>query len=146
MVDGDDAGDNYVTELIRATTPLSAIIQLPPGWTIEDVVCWMLEPGGTAALDALSSALAGFSFETLDCLRHLLKTKNCKDTSTIGLKEDLLAHDVVVGIMDTNDQCRERVVSFCEALVCTAIGVQHAHIVHDIPRSSAAARVFRFTP
>jgi predicted ATPase len=145
MVDGDAAGDNYVTELKAKTPPPFLIIQLPVGWTIEDIVRWMLEPGGAAALATLSAALPGFMFATLDALRDLLKTSNNKGTNTVGLKEDVLAHETIAGVLDTTPVCRARVVNFCEALVSAAIGANHAQIVSDAARSTAAVRVVRFT-
>ncbi|MBI2927860.1 MAG: AAA family ATPase [Verrucomicrobia bacterium] len=146
MVDGDEAGDNYVTELKAKMPPPSLIIQLPTGWTIENVVRWMLDPGGAAALTTLSAALPGFTFASLDALRDLLKTSNNKGTNTVGLKEDVLAHDAIVGVLDATPECRARVVTFCEALVSAAIGADHAQIVPDAARSTVAARVVRFTP
>jgi len=146
MVDGDAAGDTYVSELKSKTQPPSLIIQLPPDWTIEDVVCWMLEPGGAVALATLTEALPGFTFASLDTLRDLLKTNNNKGTNTVGLKEDVLAHDAIVGVLDATLSCRARIVDFCEALVSAAIGTNHPQIVQDVPRSTAAVNVARFTP
>lgn len=146
MVDGDAAGDTYVAELKTKTPPPSLIIQIRAGWTIEDVVCWMLEPGGAAALATISAALPGFTFASLDALRDLLKTSNDKGTNTVGLKEDVLAHDAIAGVLDATPECRARVVTFCEALVSAAIGASHTQIVPDATRSTPAVRVVRFTP
>ncbi|OGV64636.1 MAG: hypothetical protein A3K19_29870 [Lentisphaerae bacterium RIFOXYB12_FULL_65_16] len=146
MVDGDTAGDAYVTQLKAKTPPPSLIIQLPDGWTIEDAVLWMLEPGGAALVVALSDALPGFVFASLDALRDLLKTSNNRGTNTVGLKEDVLAHDAIAAALDGNPACRERVVTFCEALVSAATGANHSQISPDVPRSTAAVRVVRFTP
>lgn len=146
LVDGDAAGDAFVTELKTKMPPPAVIIQLPTGWSIENIVCWMLEPGGAVALATLSAALPGFALASLDALGDLLKTSNNKGTNTVGLKEDVLAHDAVVGVLDGTPACRERVVSFCEALVSAATGANHAQIAPDVPRSTAAVRVVRFTP
>ena len=146
MVDGDAAGDTYVTELKTKTPPPSLIIQLRAGWTIEDVVCWMLEPGGAAALATISAALPGFAFASLDALRDLLKTSNDKRTNTVGLKEDVLAHETIAGVLDATPALRSRVVNFCEALVSGAIGTNHEQIVPDAARSTVAVNVVRFTP
>lgn len=146
MVDGDAAGDGYVTDLKAKTPPPSLIIQLLAGWTIEDVVRWMLDPGGASALATLSTGLPGFTFASLDALRDLLKTTNNRGTNTIGLKEDVLAHEAIMGVLDATPACRARVVAFCEALVCAATGTNHAQIVQDAARSTPAVRVVRFTP
>jgi putative ATP-dependent endonuclease of the OLD family len=146
MVDGDVAGDTYVTELKAMMLPPSLIIQLPSGWTIENVVRWMLDPSGLPALATLSAALPGFTFESLDALHDLLTTSNDKGTNTVGLKEDVLAHDAIAGVLDATHECRARVVTFCEALVSAAIGTNHAQIVSDATRSTQAVKVVRFTP
>jgi energy-coupling factor transporter ATP-binding protein EcfA2 len=146
MVDGDAAGDNYVTELKAKMPPPFLIIQLSAGWTMEDVVRWMLDPGGAVALATLSAALPGFLFTSLDGLRDLLKTSNNRGTNTVGLKEDVLAHDAIAGILDAIPACRARVVTFCEALVSAAIGAIHQQIVTDAARSTAVVKVVRFSP
>jgi hypothetical protein len=146
MVDGDAAGDTYVTDLKAKTPPPSLIIQLPVGWTIEHVVHWMLEPGGAAALATLSAALPGFTFASLDALRDLLKTSNNKRTNTVGLKEDVLAHDAIAGVFEATPECRARVVAFCEALVSAAIGANHVQIVPDAAHSTTIVKVVRFLP
>jgi hypothetical protein len=106
----------------------------------------LLDPGGAGALAALSTALPGFAFASLDALRDLLKTANNRGTNTIGLKEDVLAHEAIMGVLDATPTCRARVVTFCEALVCAATGANHAQIVPDAARSTSAVRVVRFSP
>ena len=146
MVDGDAAGDGYVTTLKALARPPFLIIQLPAGWTIEDVVRWMLDPSGAAELATLSAALPGFAFASLDALRDLLKTSNNKGTNTVGLKEDVLAHEAIAEVLDSSPTCRARVVSLCEALICAATGANHAQIATDAVRSTVAVKVVRFAP
>jgi hypothetical protein len=146
MVDGDAAGDTYVSELKILTPPPFLVIQLATGWTIEDVVRWMLDPSGAAELAILSAALPGFALASLDELRDLLKTSNNRGTNTVGLKEDMLAHEAVAGILDSSPACRARVVNFCEALVSAATGADHSQIATDAARSTDTVRVVRFAP
>lgn len=146
MVDGDAAGDGYVVTLKTLTRPPSLIIQLATGWTIEDVVRWMLDPSSAAELAALSTGLPGFTFASLDTLRDLLKISNNRGSNTVGLKEDVLAHEAVAGILESSPACRARVVSFCEALVSAATGAGHAQISADPVRSTEKVRVVRFAP
>lgn len=144
MVDGDPAGDKYVAELLAQTPCASLVLQLPAGWTIEDVVRWMLDPAGAAAAKALQAALPDFKFASLDEFRDLLKTKNSK--GACGLKENVLAHEIVVGVLDESAGCRARIVEFCEALVSAATGSAHARIVKDDARSNASVTLVRFSP
>jgi putative ATP-dependent endonuclease of OLD family len=143
LVDGDSAGDGYVTNLLANTPPPRAIFQLPAGWTIEDVVRWILEPGGAAVLANLKTELTGFSFSTLDELNVLLKTVNDQKSKTAGLKEDVLAHEAIIGILDLDPSCRARVVEFCEALVCAATGASHPRAIKQAS-STPSVSVYRF--
>lgn len=146
MVDGDTAGDDYVTSLKIKVPPPAIIIQLPVGWSIENVVCWMLNAGGVDVLAKLSSALPGFTFSSIEELLDLLKTTNNRRTNTVGLKEDVLAHDVIAGIFEATQACRDRVVIFCEALVSAVLGLNHAQITYDNIRSINKIKVLRFIP
>ena len=144
LVDGDAAGDGYVTDLLAANPAPPIILQLPAGWTIEDVVRWMLDPGGNPVLTAIQGGIPNFNFPTLDALRDLLKTPN--KNNVVGLKEDVLAHEIVVSAIEENPACRARAVEFFEALVSAATGGNHARIVKDAVRSTANGAVLRFTP
>ena len=144
MVDGDAAGDGYVTELLAANPASPMILQLHAGWTIEDVVRWILDPGGNPVLAALQGGLPGFNFANLDALRDLLKTPNANNVN--GLKENVLAHEIVVGAIEEFPACRARAVEFCEALVAAATGANHARMVKDVGRSTPLIAVMRFTP
>jgi putative ATP-dependent endonuclease of OLD family len=42
LVDGDGAGDDYCKELRRLGHPPALICQLKQGWTIEDVIAWVI--------------------------------------------------------------------------------------------------------
>jgi energy-coupling factor transporter ATP-binding protein EcfA2 len=144
MVDGDVAGDGYVADLLKKKLPTRLIIQLPTAWTIEDIVRWMLDPGGHQALAALKAGLPDYAFATLDLFRDLLKTQNA--AGQVGLKENVLAHEIVAGVLDELPACRARVVEFCQALVSAATGLAHARIAADGERSTADTRVVRFVP
>lgn len=144
MVDGDAAGDGYVTELLAKKPPIKLILQLPAVWTIEDAVLWMLDPDGAQALTALQAGIPGFAFATLDQFRDLLKKPNAN--GQLGLKENVLAHEIVAGALDELPACRARLVEFCEALVSAATGLPHARIAPDAARSTAEISVLRFVP
>lgn len=146
MVDGDAAGDGYITTLQALTPPPALIIQLPAGWTIEDIVRWMLDPSGAAEIATLSATLSGFAFASLNELCALLKTSNNRNAGIVGLKEDVLAHEAIASVIESTLACRARAVTFCEALVSAAIGANHAQIAPDAARSTEAVRVVRFAP
>lgn len=143
LVDGDSAGDGYVTSLLANTPPPHTIFQLPAGWTIEDVVRWILEPGEAAALANVKSELSAFPFATLDELKTLLKTVNDQKNKIVGLKEDVLAHEAIIGVVGSIPGCRARVVEFCEAIVSAAMGASHPRTIKQASSTSSVS-VYRF--
>lgn len=144
LVDGDGAGDGYVQELLALNPSVGLVIQLPPQWTIEDAVHWMLEPGGADVLGALQAALPEWKFASLGALLALLKQPNARGQT--GLKEDVLAHEIIAGVIEETAPCRARLVEFCEALVCAANGSAHPRLSQDLGRSIATVSVVRFQP
>lgn len=144
IVDGDGPGDEYLAGLAGIAPSPFLVVQLPVGWTIEDAVVWMLEAEAGATAKCLAAAFPGFAIPSLDVLRGLLKTCNDKSKNLVGLKEDVLAHDEICGVLEVTPACRARAVTFCEALVSAAQGKEHPNIVPDVPRSSAGVKVVRF--
>lgn len=121
LVDGDKAGDDYAKKLVALSPAPSAIIQWPTGWTIEDVVRWIMEPGGAALLASLQGELSHVTFASLDALRDLLRTENDQKKSTTGLKQDHVSHEVIVAALEHDAAVRGRAAEVCEALVRIAL-------------------------
>lgn len=122
LVDGDKAGDDYAKKLLTLARPPSAIVQWPTGWTIEDVVRWIMEPGGGALLNSLQSELSHVTFASLDALRDLLRTENDQKKGTTGLKQDHVSHEAIVAVLEHEPAVRARAADVCEALVRVALG------------------------
>ncbi len=117
LVDGDKAGDKYAKDLIALSPPPDAIIQWPVDWTVEDVVKWIMEPGGPTLLSALQAELGHVSFTSFDELRDLLRTD-----SKPGLKADGVSHDAIAALLEHEAAARARAAEVCEALVHVALG------------------------
>ena len=145
LVDGDSAGDGYVTTLLGSSSPPEAIVQWPSGFTIEDVVAWILGADEPSVLGEIQKALAGFTIGTVDDLRDLLRRNNDAKKGIVGLKEDVLAHEIVIGEIERSASCRARLVTVYEALVSVATGPISAAMVLA-PASTATTKVYRFQP
>lgn len=145
LVDGDAPGDQYVEDLLALPYPPETVVQWPFAWTIEDVVAWVLEAGGTPVLDDIKPAIPDCGVSTLDDLRALLKTPNDRGRRVFGLKEDAVVHDAVAAAIDRTPACRVRVLELCEALVGAALGHPGAHTTKE-SRSNARSTVYRFVP
>ncbi len=137
LVDGDSAGDQYVKALSKMPEPPLAIVQWPKNWTIENVVGWILESPGAAALPAISSALENrFALNSLSDLVSLLKMKS----NANGLKDDIVAHDSILGTL--TESSLERTALILDALVDAATVFQHPNLV----RENGAVPHLRFAP
>lgn len=147
LVDGDQAGNEYAKKLATCARPPSAIIQWPAGWTIEDVVRWIMEPGGSTLLTSLRGELTHVKFDSLDALRDLLRTVNDQKAGTIGLKQDHVSHEAIVAVLEHHDAVRARASEVSEALVRVAIGSTEgfARLAH-VGGASTMTPLYRFVP
>ena len=136
LVDGDPAGDGYVRNLLHLTMPPDRVLQWQPGAEIEDVVVWIVEGGGGAALSAAVTELAPWvSVSTVEELRAALKSK-CRPG---GIKDDLLAHEALATVIAAHQGCRDRTTALCDALVAAV--QQTPHLMLQPGTSGATVRV-----
>lgn len=143
LVDGDDAGNGYVRDLAKLTPAIDAVIQWPAGWTVEDVVGWILEVVPSSAISEIATELDMPA--TVRCLADLvaaLKTGNIKG-QPLGLKENVLAHDVVVLALRQVPAAVTRAAEVCDFLVCVALGSPHHRAAID---KTATPPHYRFVP
>ena len=139
LVDGDPAGDQYVKQLLELSAGPDAIVQWPAGWTIEDIVGWCFADG-TDVLDEVRDGVgASWSFKNVAELVALLRTKNDTVAKTWGLKEDVVAHDAIAGVL--REHRATRVAELLDALVSAALGQGHSRLV-----LVEGSRVRRFSP
>jgi len=118
VVDGDSAGDRYVEDLCKSAQKPDAIIQLPEKLVMEDLVGWLVAAGGDACLNSIKRELGGsWIINDLSDLVSLLRTANNQKTETIGLKEDLIAHDCIVAAMRENETSAKRAAELLDAFV-----------------------------
>jgi energy-coupling factor transporter ATP-binding protein EcfA2 len=87
LVDGDDAGDGYVTALSALDEPPAAIIQWPNGWEMENVIAWMVEADPTILSDE-QLVEAGVPPTVADFLEKLVEKKT--DEVMHGLLADAM--------------------------------------------------------
>ncbi len=143
LVDGDEAGDGYVTALLALAQPPSRILQLPAAWTIEDVLGWIVTAGGGALLDVLRT--------TLDRPLHDVAslTEQLKLPASLGgLKADYLAYEALVGTLRTNEPALERARRFLADLRVSTEATDSQPPAHwtPTPQSSDSTLVLRWAP
>lgn len=143
LLDGDASGNQYRAALLKAKRKPSLVLQWRTGWTIEDVVGWILESGGVAVLKAAQEALRDHTFTSVAELVDLLKRENKK--AVVGLKSDLLAHDEICQVIAEHDACLGRAGKLCDAMVSATTESPEASMVRQ-PQSTRLVAVFRFEP
>ena len=142
LVDGDPAGDGYVTDLLACQLPPCCVMQWPTGWAVEDAVRWALDADADTLLRAINARLER-EFRSLDELVIALKST---DGRAGGLKAHYMAHEEIAGAMRKSVECVERVEALLEAVTRGVLGrldgFQHLEV--DVPRSTDATTVCRF--
>jgi putative ATP-dependent endonuclease of the OLD family len=103
LVDGDSAGNDYVTSLLSLASPPALILRWPDGWVIEDVISWIVE-GDLNTLPGLS-AILGETCDSPEGLADLLE----KTTAQGGRKGDVVAYELVVAAIADRPECLARI-------------------------------------
>ncbi len=121
VVDGDADGQRYADALDAALEPPAVIVRWPDGWTIENVVGWILgadQPSVLAALDV------DWGADNLEALVTMLKSK---DRAANGLKGDYVAYEAIADLIGQLELCRARARIFLNDLASAVNGA-------DVPR------------
>lgn len=144
LVDGDTAGDAYITALLDCRPAPCCVIQWPVGWTIEDAVRWTLDADSTLILAEINIRLDR-QFESLADLVVALKNTNGQAG---GLKSHYMAHEDIAGVMRNVGPCVHRVERLLETVTRVMLdridGFEHIEL--DGVRSLAGINVCRFRP
>jgi hypothetical protein len=114
LVDGDAAGNDYVSALLSLPNPPTAILQWAQDDAIEEMLIWLLEPLPSEQVAALSSVLPQ-PVASLKDLLGLLKTKR-SSSSPNGLKADYLAYEEIVRFIRNSDLCASRATTLLAAI------------------------------
>ena len=142
LVDGDPAGDRYVTDLLSCDPPPCCVIQWPTGWAVEDIIRWVLDAEATTLLNEINNRLER-QFLSLDELVEALKNN---DGRTGGLKTHYMAHEDIAGAMRMSQACVRRAEELLESVTRAVLnrcdGLEH--LVVDETRSRGSVYVYRF--
>jgi hypothetical protein len=143
VVDGDADGTAYASALAALSNRPEAILQWPVDWTIENVVGWIVAAGGATAIAGIQGGLGpNWPVATVAELVTLLRTPNDLHAKVFGLKEDIVAHEVILDAIREIPACVARASAVCECLVRVALGEPHARALLIDPE--ATPKQFRF--
>jgi hypothetical protein len=141
LVDGDKAGDDYIAGLLACRHSPQTIIQWHSGWSIEDVIAWVLEASQTWISD-LNSAM-GRSLGNEQEARRFLLNKVAQG----GIKEDLIAHDMIAATIRANPQSLARARALLSELRKAVVGTTTVLEAFKLDkRSTSKATILEFNP
>lgn len=142
LVDGDQAGSAYVTDLLSCSPTPCCVMQWPSGWEIEDAVRWTLDADAIFLLSQINTRLDR-NYQSLDELVASLKNTSGQ---TGGLKAHYMAHEDIAGAMRRSQPCVQRVERLLEAVTRAVLGKldDFTHLELDATRSRDDVAVYRF--
>ena len=142
IVDGDQAGDDYLASVAQLPSPPSRSIRWPDGWAIEHVVGWVLGAAEPDVLAALSDALGRTATSVEEVVRWLATA-----SGDGGLKTDWIAYEAVAQIVSEHAPAATRARQLLSAIARVCIGREKDQTLFE-PHSGApqGLKVFVLTP
>lgn len=137
LVDGDQQGTAYAAALAAAGEPPSVILRWPDGWTMEQVVGWILEADPAAALTQVQAVLDPPPADVATLVTRL----GSKDRAAHGLKDDRIAYEIIAAVIGDRPLCRVRARDLLNALATTAMGDASPLFTGD-PAGDPRIRIF----
>ena len=104
LVDGDAAGDKYERGLTAGADGVRKVLRWPEGWTIEDVVGWIIAADEIPVMARLNQALRCAPRDRPTLVARLKSGDRAED----GLKGDLVAYELVASALADNRLCAAR--------------------------------------
>jgi len=123
LVDGDADGDRYAAELSDPAVGVRRVLRWPDGWTIEDVVCWILEADEAAVMHRINGALAVAPGNRALLLARL----KSYDRAQNGLKGDLVAYELIANALVDHPPCVTRARNMLHAIAQSCAGNATPH-------------------
>lgn len=118
LVDGDKDGDRYADELADPEAGVHKVLHWADGWTIEDVIGWVLEADKDAAMEKLNQNMAEPPGDHATLLARL---KSC-DRAQHGYKGDLVVYEIIANVLTEHPPCRQRAREILNAIAEACIG------------------------
>lgn len=143
LVDGDDAGDEYVKKLLRLAMPPKLILQWQEGWFVEDAIGWILQADADSLEENLSERLDYVGFADLDDLVDRFKVKKGERR----LKTDYLAYEEVGAAVRETPAAIDRAELVLQAVTLACLGRHdESPLLAEDERSTTNTRVLRIAP
>lgn len=141
LVDGDAAGRGYADALDAPGAGAKKVLILPPDWTIENLVGWIIQGDEAAVMARLNQELVPAPND-LATLVVRLKTN---DLAQQKLKGDGVAYEIIANVLSDRPNCRARARAALHAIAETCAGVATRHFTAEQRAAGALPRLV-FTP
>lgn len=139
LVDGDAAGVGYADALDVPGASVKKILRWPDGWTIEDVVGWVIEADEAAVIARLDVDLAAPSGDQATLVTRLKSS----DRTQNGLKGDGVAYEIIANAFSESERCRRRVCVLLHAIAEACAGAETVNFsMEQLPAAHIPRLVF----
>jgi hypothetical protein len=133
IVDGDAAGIGYAAQLAALKSPPQVVVRWPDGWTIEDVVGWLVRPEPQTVLGAINVSIQPALANVEDLVLRL------KVKGGAGFKGDLVGYETVAAALAISSPCIARARELLNALADVLLGKPSA--LFAVPVDAPTERV-----
>ena len=134
LVDGDNAGHGYVSDLAALARPPAVVLVWADGWRVEEVVGW-IAGGDTAVLPTLATSL-GVALQDVPALQTYLLTQRSNSPT----------HQKVAQVLAGNAGSRARIAELLNDIadVIRRAPGERRRFAPWVERSTAQTQVWRF--
>ena len=137
LVDGDDDGRRYADALDGVGAAAAKILRWPDGWTIEDVVGWIIDADPAPVINRLGLDLASAPVDVATVVARL----KSDDRTQNGLKGDGVAYEIIANALSERPACRIRARKVLHAVAEACAGAQTPHVVVGTPAGGQIPRL-----
>jgi putative ATP-dependent endonuclease of the OLD family len=137
LVDGDDAGDGYITALAVLPSKPARALRWPDGWAVEDAFGWIVDGD-----PILASAIEGIEPAAANTAELVTRLKS-KDRAAGGLKQDRPAYEAVAQAISGSDPARLRGLILLNAMASECLGVDSDKFTDHSVVNGMRVRVFK---
>lgn len=120
LVDGDADGIRYANLLDDVGVGAKKVLHWPDGWTIEDVVGWIIRADEAAVMVRLDADLAEAPGDRETLVRRL----KSDERAAHGLKGDSVAYEIIANALSESQACRRRIRAMLHAMSDACLNVE----------------------
>lgn len=142
LVDGDADGLRYADQLDGAGVGASKVLRWPDGWTIEDLVGWIVQADEAAMLTKLNADLAQAPGNRATLVGWL----KSHDRTGHGLKGDGVAYEIIANALSESNACRARTRAVLHAVSDACMGLPASGFTAQAGRRAGQIPRLVFTP